>query len=239
MKYRVVIIIMCVLICLCGCSPSHSNLPQDNICVKWKYHLSPYQRSSFVYNEIEYRLVDSQWEIDEASTQKIGTLLTGGTGGSSAPIVVFGIPVISGYRDAYTFRSNEEEIKFIATAEAIWVDSRINFDDKENLSFYKLGIIIDSICDENSNELTAEKNFTFEEMIDKSVIIEQQEIATCSYRVRLYLEEVKGLFCYIEIVRINDLLYTPLQMCAYISGQGQQLVLLTDEWTKCILNLIT
>ena len=236
-KRIIIVVLLCGIMCLYGCTPSFLSPPEDKICVEWQYNLAPLQPSAFIYNEIEYRLIDSQWKVDESSTKRIGTLLTGGTGGSSAPVVILGVPILCAYRDAYSYNSNEEKMKFIATPEAVWLDSSISLDDKDNLPLYKLDIVVDTKCDTISNEISGDNYFTFNDMIDKNNTIEQQE-STLPYQIRLYLQEVRGLFCYIEIVQVDDSLYTPLHMCEPIIGQGQQLVLLTDKWKENILSLI-
>ena len=233
----ILIIVLLVVLFIASC---HEPLPmfkrEDDLDVEWDYsRLS--QPYSFEYNGIEYKFLESYiWRHDHDAAEKVGSLMTGGTGKVSTPMFIFGIPFITGYNDAFSYVADgKENLQFIATYNGIWLDSNIQLDDKVNVPF--IG------CEYEKHEIILDYDFTFEQMIDRSVTIKNRELENyTSYAIiKLNLDEVKGLCCRIYIVRNNDTFYTPLEMGQYFNkeAENQELVLFTDEWQSIIRSLLT
>lgn len=238
-KNLIVFFLVCVIaVCFAGCRPASVFVPDDALNVKWNYKWFPGQQSTFFYNNVEYELMDGIWRIDWSATEPIGSLLLLGPAGCDAPMVLFGIPVLSNYVNAESCVSEGGELKFIGTVYSIWLDSRIDLNDKENVLFNRIHLNKPGESDDEDSDIVFDDAFAFGDIIDVTNVIDSPEEVTMSCYIEVFPQEVEGLYCFIDFVNIDGSFYTPLEMCGDANFTEQQFVLLTDEWQEIISGLV-
>lgn len=234
-RFLISVVMSIVLILLCGCS---TTAPEDALSVTWTPGVfNLFQEPSFYYNGTDYSLLDDEyyWLASKEDMCYLGMLLTGGVGGNTEPITLFGFPIISSYEQAFGYFEDNSENPLVIASERIWLKSSV---DLSPGSEHLIGSYIISIkgIDYDPMKLESIGEFPYSDILQNDFVLSEKELDTGNRfcLICFYLRRIPCLYCPVSIYEHEGYYYAPASI-GLPDWKTDEYVRLNDEWQELIM----